>query len=197
MFICRHCGGGDLRLGCRPCRTTCAKHPRGVPTADLSKKARRTASPPQKCDGSRSLAKPRWLSTLLNASHRQSEKGFQARSATRPRTKGFGRQCRPRTDFSGRSASGKWDTARELADFFDLCRSTPNLSTIDFALAPFIGLGLRGRRRSARRCGWADPWPRSTRQPRCAPLPRGEQPPRREACCRSCAHRRSGEPERP
>ena len=114
----------------RPCRSSCAKHPRGVPTADLSKKARRTAFHSQNRCGSRSVAKPRGLSTLLNAFQSAIGKGFQARSATRPRTEfRNGKAVRERT-LARSDWSVNTDSPENCAIFRGSCAQFKDLSTI-------------------------------------------------------------------
>ena len=184
-----------LRFRCGPCPTSCAKHPRGVPTADLSKKARQAPRPATEISrGSGILPKPRTMSTPSDALDSVILRGFQEPSAKRPRTiaktKGFVRESETPAKNTRRrmTAGGKLPVSRTIIGAwlriypqFWICRAVLN------ALPP-----PRGWTDSA------DP-PLHTRPWRCRSRP-GRQAPGRilPACCPSSAHRpRSGSRLRP
>lgn len=76
-----------MRFRRGPCPSSCAKHPRGVPTADLSKKARSRPRPATEISrGSGRIAKPKEVSSPSDAVLSGILQGFQEPSARRPRT---------------------------------------------------------------------------------------------------------------
>ena len=139
------------------------------------------------------------MSTLLTAPHRQSHKGFQARSTTRPRTEVLGWQSRPRTDFSAESIVRKPEVDREPAVFSSSSHLHSELIHIhppwkranSTRLAPGCREPCRPFR-SGLRSGGVDRPPRSRRPPRSSLPPRAERQPHRAGCCPWSVHRQRG-----